>query len=175
MKPVQIEFSGLRPATPAWALALFACGAVLCISAVWRVGTGNLRETQAAADVERARGVLVARRPAPVPAIELPEAQVGAINQAIVQLNLPWQALFQSIEQVKPKNIALLGLDPDGSKRVLHILAETKDADDMLDFVRLLREQPQFVDALLVKHEMNTQDPNRPLRFSVEAVWKDSL
>ena len=45
----------------------------------------------------------------------------------------------------------------------------------MIAFVRLLREQPQFADAVLLKHEVNVQDPNRPIRFLVQAWWKAAL
>jgi len=172
---VRIDFSGARPAPPAWALLLFAVGAALCITAVWRGSAIGLRETRAMADVERARGALTAHYPVAVARVSMSEAQVDAINNAIVQLNLPWQALFESLEKVKPQNIALLGLEPDGKKRVLRILAETRQAEDMLDFVRLLRQQPQFADATLIKHEIYAQDPNRPLRFAIEATWKASL
>jgi hypothetical protein len=175
MKPVRIDFSGARPATPGRALALFAFGAALCIAAVWRVNAFSLREARAQADLARARTALTARKPPAAAPLVLPEARVSAINAAIVQLNLPWQALFESIEQAKPKNIAILSLEPDGRKRILRVLAESKAADDMLDFVRMLREQPRFADATLTRHEINLQDPNRPLRFTLEVSWKSGL
>lgn len=175
MKPVRIDFSGVRPATSGWALTLFALGAVLCIAAVWRVNAFSLREARVNADLARARAALTARKPPAAAPVNLPEARVTAINAAIVQLNLPWQALFESMEQAKPKNIALLSLEPDGKKRILRVLAESKQADDMLDFVRVLREQPRFADATLTRHEINLQDPNRPLRFTIEVSWKPGL
>lgn len=175
MKPVQIDFSGRRPAAPWWAALLFALGAATCISAAWRVSTFNLRETRVMADVERARGAIQAKRPPPAPVVSIAEARVKAINAAIVQLNLPWQSLFGSLEEIRPKNIALLGLEPNGEKHVLRIYAETKQPEDMLDFVRLLEGQPQFASVALVKHEIYMQDPNRPFRFTIEAAWRDNL
>ena len=170
-----IDFSGARPATPAWALLLFAVGAAICIAAVWRMSGITVREARIAADIERVRSVLAAGQPSAIPQARLPEARAKAINDAILQLNLPWQALFESLEKVKPANVALLGLEPNGEKHTLRILAEAKQPEDMLDFVRVLRRQPQFTYAVLTKHEINTQDPNRPLRFMVEAVWEPSL
>jgi hypothetical protein len=175
LKQVRIDFSGAPAAVPAWALLLFAAGAAVCIIAAWRASNFSLHEARAMADVARARAIVAVRQPPPVAPVTLAEDRISAINGAVAALNLPWQALFSSLEQVKPNNIALLGLEPDGTKHVLRIFAEAKQADDMLDFVRLLRQQPQFVDALLVKHEVYLQDPNRPLRFSVEAVWKETL
>ena len=175
MNRVLIDFSGARPAPPRWTVVLFAVGAALCIGAVWRGSDLSARQARAGGDLERVRGAVSAARPQAVARPALPDAQIAAINRAVVQLNLPWQALFQSLEQARPANVALLTLDPNGEKRTLRILAEAKTPEDMLDFVRLLRERPQFADAVLTKHEIYTQDPNRPLRFTVDAIWKASL
>jgi len=175
VKALRIEFTGARLVQPWWSIALFVIGTGACISAVWHVSALNLAETRAAADVTRAQAAISARRPPPAPVVTVADSRIDAINVAISDLNLPWQALFSSLEQVKPKNVALLGLEPNASKHVLRVFAETKQAEDMLEFVRLIRQQPQFTDAVLVKHEVYMQDPNRPLRFSVEAVWKADL
>ncbi|MDB5804533.1 MAG: hypothetical protein JWN73_1855 [Betaproteobacteria bacterium] len=175
MTPVRIDFSGARVPASGWALLLFAAGAAACIGTAWRVSNFSLDESRVMAEMARAQAAVNVRLPAPVAPVVIAEDRVTAINGAIAELNLPWQALFSSLERIKPNNIALLGLEPNGPKHLLRISAEAKQADDMLDFVRLLRQQPPFVDALLVKHEINTQDSNRPLRFSVEAVWKDDL
>lgn len=175
MTPVRIDFSGAPVPASGWVLLLFAVGVATCIGAAWRVSNFSLHETRVAADVARSQATVQVRQPAPVAPVVIAEGRVAAINSAVAQLNLPWQALFSSLERIKPNNIALLGLEPNGPKHVLRISAEAKQAEDMLDFVRLLRQQPPFIDALLVKHEVNTLDPNRPLRFTVEAVWKDDL
>ena len=175
MKPVRIDFSGTAVPASAWTMLVFAAGVAACIGAAWRVSNFSLHESRVAADVARAQAALQVRLPPPAAPVMIADGRVAAINGAIAELNLPWQALFTSLEQIKPNNIALLGLEPNGPKHVLRISAEAKQAEDMLDFVRLLRRQPPFIDALLVKHETYAQDPNRPLRFAVEAVWKDDL
>jgi Tfp pilus assembly protein PilN len=175
LKPVRIDFSGKRSSPPAWGIALFAIGVAIAIFALWKVNAFDLRQARANADLARVRSMETARRPPAEVLAVIPAPRIDAINAAVAQLNLPWQALFESLEKTKPQNIALLSLEPDGKKRVLRILAEAKQSDDMLDFVRILREQPQFSDALLTRHEINIQDPNRPLRFTLEATWKPSL
>ncbi|HEY4371515.1 MAG TPA: hypothetical protein VGN52_06305, partial [Burkholderiales bacterium] len=106
MKAAQIDFTGRRPAAPWWAALLFALGAAACISAAWRVSAFNLQQARVVADVARARGAIQAKRPPPAPTVSIAEARVKAINAAIVQLNLPWQSLFGSLEEIRPKNIA---------------------------------------------------------------------
>jgi len=175
LRATRIDFSGKRPAPPAWVLVLLVLGIAAGTSAVWRVSETAMRAGRAAADVERARKVLAARLPPEPARAALPETRVVAINNAITQLNLPWAPLFESLENLQPRDVALLSLEPDGKKRLLRILAEAKQPDDMIAFVRLLREQPQFADAVLLKHEVNVQDPNRPIRFLVQAWWKASL
>lgn len=175
VKTLHIEFSGARIVQPWWSIALFVIGVGICIGAIWRISALNLIEARASADVARLQATISARRPPPVAVVAIADSRIDAINAAISDLNLPWQALFSSLEQIKPKNVALLSLEPNAGKHVLRIFAEAKQAEDMLEFVRLIRQQPQFTEAVLVKHEVYMQDPNRPLRFSVETVWKAGL
>lgn len=174
MKRIDIDFSPTPAPVPAWPLLLFAVGAAVCMGATWRIGSFGMQEERAVAQLARARAQVHARTPRPPAPVQIAAGKAAAINAAIAELNLPWQTLFTSLEQVKPANVALLGLEPDAAKRVLRINAEAKQAEDMLDFVRLLGERPQFSSAVLVKHEIYAQDPNRPLRFIVEATWKDA-
>jgi Tfp pilus assembly protein PilN len=53
----------------------------------------------------------------------------------------------------------------------LRLLAESKDSAHMLGFMRQLRSEPFFVSAVLTSHQVNTQDPNKPLRFEVLVQW----
>jgi len=53
----------------------------------------------------------------------------------------------------------------------LRLLAESKDSAHMLDFVRQLRSEPFFGSVVLTSHQINAQDPNRPLRFELNLRW----
>jgi hypothetical protein len=178
-KRVRIDFA--RPSlrrtlfhTPraAWSVACVALG--LCGA----VGMAGWRHERAVAAYEaelarlRARAsappvVQVALRPPPVP-----QAQAEAVNATIEQLNLPWRALHDAVQAATPPTVALLALEPDAKKHTLRITAETKGSDDMVDYVRSLQEQPGFAGVTLVRHEINDQDPNHPIRFQVDAQWR---
>lgn len=176
MKRVNIDFHRARPHPSALALGLLAAGFLVCASGVWRYAEAGLAIEQLDSELTVARDKLAAKHPANEASAAMPqmsEKQLATINQAITQLNLPWQALFKVIEAAKPKTIAILSLEPDGKKQSLKIQAEAKNPDDMIGFVETLKQQPLFADVMLQKHEINEQDSNRPYRFIVEARWRD--
>lgn len=126
---------------------------------------------QRLADHARAAAArLSVARAAPKPVAVSP-AQAAAVNAAVAQLNLPWGAVFDVIESVTPASIALIALEPDPHKRVLKGSAEARNAEDMLAYVEALKRQEFFHSVVLTRHEINEQDPNKPLRFQFEAAW----
>lgn len=152
-----------------------AIGAVLCAGVVL---TGhNLLDQQRrhAVRLERIDAELNARRAAkPVsrkPTIT--DAQAAAVNGAIAQLNLPWQQLLDAVEGATPKTIALVSLEPDAKKSTVKGMAEAKTSDDMIAYIERLKQQPFFSAVILTRHEVNEQDPNKPLRFQYEAQWAE--
>ncbi|VXB19759.1 PilN domain-containing protein [Massilia sp. 9I] len=113
-------------------------------------------------------------RPLPVaatPKTTIPDAQAQAVNDAVMQLNLPWRDLVEAVRAATPSNVALLALEPDAKRRNLRITAETKNSDDMLAYVAQMQEQGWFASVNLVRHEIAEQEPNKPLRFQISAQW----
>jgi len=109
-------------------------------------------------------------------------AQNKAMNQALLALNRPWKLLWDAVERVSSApgvQVAILEMRPDtatstpesGDVQGLRLLAESKDSAHMLGFMRQLRSEPFFVSAVLTSHQVNTQDPNKPLRFEVLVQW----
>jgi len=115
-----------------------------------------------------------AARPLPVaatPRFTVAPAQAQAVNDAVMQLNLPWRDLVEAVQAATPSNVALLALEPDAKRRSLRITAEAKSSDDMLAYVAKMEEQGWFGAVALVRHEIAEQEPNRPLRFQISAQW----
>lgn len=102
---------------------------------------------------------------------QIPDAQAKAINASVLQLNLPWRDMQEAVAAATPANVALLALEPDPNKQLLKISAEAKNADDMIAYIEQLKQQEFFLGAALSRHEINDADPNRPIRFQVEAQW----
>lgn len=157
---------------PAW-LALAVLGLALCAGAA--LGGWKLVEQQRARDQQlrhlQQRRAALSAAPASVPQSAIPEAQAAFVNGAVMQLNLPWRALQDAVAAATPRNVALVALEPDPRKLLLKITAETKNSDDMVAYIELLKQQELFRAVLLTRHEINDGDPNRPLRFQLEASW----
>jgi Tfp pilus assembly protein PilN len=180
MKRVRIDFAppGLRRTllrTPRAAWIAVVAGLALALAAAvagWRyLGQQHAWQAQLATLNARARAPAVlpaALRPPPVPA-----GQAAAVNAAILQLNLPWRALGDSLQAATPPGVALLALEPDARKRTLRITAEVRASDEMIGYVEQLQRQPWFSSVTLARHEIVEQDPNHPIRFQVDAQWRE--
>lgn len=155
----------------AWALAVLALAAAAGAGGVaWTLyHQQRAYETQLAGATRRASAAAAA--PAKVSAQPIPEGQAAAVNAVVLQLNLPWRDLHDAVAQATPPTIALLALEPDARKRALRITAEARDADGMIGYIEELKKQELFASVALMHHETNEADPNRPLRFQLEAQW----
>lgn len=177
MKPVRIDFAPAslartlhRTLPVAWMLAAFAL--LLCLAAAV-AGAGLMARQRGH---ERQLAAVQARAAVPVaaPVADAPpilETQATAVNAAVMQLNLPWRALQDAVASATPAGVALLALEPDARKRTLRISAEARTSDEMIDYVARLKREELFSDVALTHHEINDQDPNRPIRFELDAAW----
>jgi hypothetical protein len=106
-------------------------------------------------------------------AYERPEMkrEVRKANAVMSELDLPWGALFDSIEYATSHDVALLSIQPDASSRKMRIGGEAKNIPAMLDFVGALEREPALKDAYLLKYEVKRDDPHRPVTFLVSASW----
>jgi Tfp pilus assembly protein PilN len=179
MKKIRIDFASpsLRRTvyeTPRLAWLLLGAGLCLCVPAAYQARQYLADERAFEAELA-ARNARVAAPRAVQPAAQAPlasEAQAAAINAAILQLNLPWGGLHDAIKAATPASVALLALEPDTKRRVLRVTAEARSSDDMLAYVERMADQEWFAGVALTRHEINEQDPNRPIRFQFEAQWR---
>lgn len=157
-----------RPA--AWGLCLLGVGLLVAAGVVaWQQQRQRERyDAELAAALARAaRPVASAQAKAP----PVSEQQALATNAIILQLNLPWRDLHDAVATATPATIALVALEPDARRRTLKLTAEAKDADDMITYVETLKQQEIFQAVVLTRHEISEADPNRPVRFTLDAQW----
>jgi Tfp pilus assembly protein PilN len=98
--------------------------------------------------------------------------EVQQANQVLRQLSLPWNALFNAVEASAGNDVALLALEPDAQKGTVRISGEAKRLDAVLGFVKHLGTHGVFTRVFLQNHQVQEQDPQRPVRFTLQAVWK---
>ena len=111
-------------------------------------------------------------RPLSEPAARARMLEVQQANQVLRQLSLPWNALFKAVETSAGNDVALLALQPDTQKGTVRISGEAKHLDAVLEFVRQLGAREVFASVFLQNHQLQQQDPQRPVRFTLLAVWK---
>jgi Tfp pilus assembly protein PilN len=150
--------------TVALLLALAAGFLGMRLLAQQRADRDQLNAVRTRANVPQVVAVAVRATP-------ISDLQAGAVNSAILQLNLPWRALHDAVGAATPANVALLALEPDARRRSLKITAETKTSDAMIAYIEALKEQELFTGVTLTRHEINELDPNRPIRFQLDAEW----
>ncbi|MCC7701273.1 hypothetical protein IGS59_03405 [Janthinobacterium sp. GW460P] len=159
---------------PAWAWLAGALGLALTVTAAYSGSAALQRQQLREGQLQRAQQRVLAATlgPAPAPQMAIAPAQAAAVNAAILQLNLPWRDLQDALASATPPAIALLALEPDARKRVLKITAETTGSDAMVAYIAQLKQQELFGSRVqLLRHEINALDPNKPLRFQLEARW----
>jgi hypothetical protein len=149
---------------------------VLALSLVIAAGLGE-RYRDARVEVARLEtqsGLIVPERPSkPIPR-ERVEEEARNAEAVVRQLTLPWAALIATIEQAATtREVAILQLQPDAENRLLRLTAETRHREAMFDFVRRLGEQPLLADVHLVSHQVQREDPQHPVQFSLQASIKE--
>lgn len=99
--------------------------------------------------------------------------EIKAANDVIRQLNFPWAAMFGALEAATNQDVALLGIEPDARKNLVRVTAECKTDSAMLNYIRRLQQTELLADVTLQKHEIQAQDAERPLRFTVTGTLRN--
>ena len=113
-----------------------------------------------------------ARAARPIPKERI-EEESRAAEAVVRQLTLPWATLIATIEQAATRDVAILQLQPDADQRVLRLMAEARNRDAMFEYVRRLGAAKGLGDVHIVNHQVQREDPQRPIHFSVQAAIRD--
>lgn len=101
--------------------------------------------------------------------------EVKRANAVLSQIDLPWEALFDSVEYASSHDVALLSFQPDAASRTLRIGGEAKNMPALLDFIGTLERESVLEDVYLLKYEIKQNDSQQPIIFSLVASWIESL
>ena len=98
------------------------------------------------------------------------EAQLA--NDILMQLALPWESMFNTLESSNTDQIALLAIQPDTGKHSIKVNGEAKDFSALLNYIQQLEQDKTMSDVALLNHEINQQAPEKPVRFALTANWR---
>jgi hypothetical protein len=113
-----------------------------------------------------------AQRPLAAPTPSLPPEQAKAINAAIDELNVPWPDILQALEETRPKEVALLQVEPNTSRARLRIVAEAKSSAVLEDYVTALLQHPPFRRFLPSHLEEVVAEGQSRVRLSFDLSWQ---
>ncbi|MDP4300544.1 PilN domain-containing protein [Leptothrix discophora] len=130
------------------------------------------------ADIEARNQALGAERRASAAAdapIELSPADRRRQTQArrlLVQLDAPWNELFNLLEQNADSQVGLLRLEPDAASGQIRVMAMARSLGAMAGWLRRLEQDPRLADVQILQHQVEDQLPGRPVRFNLVARWR---
>lgn len=135
----------------------------------------KMLDAQAAAESGLRRFAVAERRKltAAKPADETRQVdqEIKRARRLLRELSMPWDDMFASVESVNMRHVGLLGVETDIDRRVVKIDAEAKSIEAMLEYVRAMEARPTLADVYLHSHQIQLQDPQRPVRFVLTARW----
>jgi Tfp pilus assembly protein PilN len=167
MRRVSLNVIGTRRYIPWLGWALLAAALAGAGQVAWALRSLQAEIERIETRVERLRartGVGVPQDP------KLMKQRAEEVHRARLvtqQLTLPWGVLFEAVEQSATGRVALLSLRPETSQNLVRITAETRDFADAVEFVRRLEATRRLRSVHLASHQVQEQDPQRPIRFVV--------
>ncbi len=101
--------------------------------------------------------------------------EAGRIAQ---ELGTPWTALLAELEAASGDSgnqVAVLSIEPDHAKRLVHITGESRDLPTALAYVQRLQKSALLRYPMLDSHDLKTDDAQHPVRFALSAEWRAAL
>ena len=98
-------------------------------------------------------------------------AELVIARETLQRLALPWENLFGALEQASSERIVLMNIQPEPRAGTAIVSGEASDFPSVLDYIAKLKNSGKLRKVHLVKHEMRSTEPQRPLSFSVLIEW----
>lgn len=103
------------------------------------------------------------------------QKEIAYANAILDQMNLPWEALFDSIEHAATDDVALLSIQPNVGSRTVRLSGEAKSMTELLDFVEALERESVFENVHLLSYKIKQDNPYRPIVFLLHAIWNQTV
>jgi hypothetical protein len=93
-------------------------------------------------------------------------------REVLLHLDVPWMDLFGAVEASTLADVALLGIEPEPGQEQVNIIGEAKNYPAVLAYARRLEAGAPLSGVHLQNHQIQVQDPEHPVRFTLGAVWR---
>lgn len=168
--PILLDFATTRPRLNRFGAALLIAGAA---GVMW-VAVDYRSVAAQSAGLEAQLGAIRPGSRAAVgnKAVARAAEEAGA---AVAELATPWSLLLQELESAgadSKGSIAVLAVEPDREKRQVQVLAEARTLPIALAYVERLQKSRALRYPMLVNHEVQAKDAERPVRFQIRADWR---
>lgn len=116
--------------------------------------------------------------PSPViekPSIEAPilnPDQVQILTDMVNQLNVPWNHLFNALDTLQNRDVALISIIPNYQRQQLELIGEARNIPAMLAYIESLEALDMLEHVTLQKHQVNEEHPYQPVEFIILARWR---
>lgn len=174
-----IDFTPRRERLTATAMGFFALTLVVAGAWIVRAAGAEARITQTEteqAELLRQQAQASASREQAAARVTISADRARAINDAVRRLNLPWDAILAALDAAldaaSTPQVALLTLEPDATDGIVHLTGEARSVDAMLSLQHRLQAQGEFASVVLVHHELRSDRPGTPVRFSFDVRWR---
>lgn len=98
--------------------------------------------------------------------------EVRQVNQAALQLTIPWDELFRELESATDRRVALLALQPNFQKREIRISGEADDFGALRRYLDRLERGEELEGVRLISHEIVARGTATSVRFEITAGWR---
>jgi Tfp pilus assembly protein PilN len=165
MQALRIDFCR-SPSAPRWVAPLLLALAVAFAGDVgfsfFKAKQINSRNEIALAKLDP-RSYKAARNASP--------EEIALARETVQRLSMPWDKLFGALEAAADEHVALLAIEPDPRAGTVVISGDSKDYLAALTYVLNLSHAEALSHVQLARHEVKSNDPQKPVAFSVSAAW----
>ncbi len=170
MSPRRLELDYIAPSRPSRAagLAVLAVALVMAGALIDRYHEVRLELER----VEAGQRLGVERSPLRTVSRERVEEEAKSAEAVLRQLALPWSVILSTVEDSATPDVAILQMQPDAQQRQLRLGAEARNSQAMLEYLRQLAAAKALGDVHVVNHQVQMEDPQRPIQFTVQALLK---
>jgi hypothetical protein len=170
-RDLELDFIAAPPRVPPAGAMLLAAGLLAAALAAGHFAALRNEASRLEARLDALRADRAGRVPTKGASPEF-TADLTRARAVVGRLAAPWEEMFDEVEAAIGSDVALLAVQPDLANARLTLTGEARGLKQVVAFAARLNRGKAVGDALFTTHEVRVQDPQRPVRFTLEARWR---